>query len=132
MYTNADITIYNKYLDKATRLDKYKRTIILNVFWDERKAYNRLQSGIQDADSVLVLIPFKSLATGRFLPPNEFKGADDTFTLRVGDKVVRGAVDYETTTGSDLDKNYEAFTVTSVDKKDFGSYNMQHFEVGGK
>ena len=58
MRTNADITIYNRYFDKATGLDKYQRTILYGVFWDERKAVNRLQSGLEDADKVTIIIPF--------------------------------------------------------------------------
>ena len=29
-------------------------------------------------------------------------------------------------------KNYEVFEITVWDKKDFGSPNMQHFEIKGK
>ncbi len=59
MRTNADITIYNRYFDKATRLDKYQRTVLKGVFWDERKAINRLQSGLEDADEVSIIIPIR-------------------------------------------------------------------------
>ena len=133
MYSNSDITIYNKYFDKATRLDKYKRTVIKNVFWDEKKAVNRLQSGLESADHVLLLIPFDYTSQAHYVSPREFKGLEDTFTLNIGDKVVKGEIDFEVDSKiSDLDKLYETFTITSVDKKDFGSPHMRHFEVGGK
>lgn len=133
MYTNADVTIYNRYFDKETRLDKYKRTVMRNVFFDEKKASNRLQSGLESADHVLVLIPFESVTQAEFVPYRDFKGAKDTFTLQTGDKIVKGELEYEIDGGiTDLDKKYETFTITSVDTKDFGSPHMRHWEVGGK
>lgn len=132
MYTNADITIYNRFLDKVERLDAYKRTVIKNVFWDEKKAVNRLQSGLNDADHILALVPFESLDMSLYVAPNEFKGDEGTFTFQTGDRIVKGSIYYEISTGSDLDERYEAFTITSVDKKDFGSKRMRHFELGAK
>ena len=134
MRTNADITIYNRYFDKATRLDKYQRTILYGVFWDERKAVNRLQSGLEDADKVTIIIPFTVATDKKYAPPKEFEKLEDKtgyFTLQEGDRVVKGAIDFEITGKvSDLDKEYEAFTIISVDTKDFGSLHMRHWEVG--
>lgn len=136
MRTNADITIYNRYFDKATRLDKYQRTILYGVFWDERKAVNRLQSGLEDADKVTIIIPFTVITDKKYVAPKEFEKLQDKsnyFTLQEGDRVVKGAIDFEITGKiSDLDKEYEAFTITSVDTKDFGSLYMRHWEVGAK
>lgn len=132
MYTNTNITLYNRYLDKIERLDAYKRTIIKNVFWDEKKAVNRLQSGLIDADHILALIPFESLVMGDYVAPKEFKGEEGTFTFQTGDRIVKGEVTLDITKPTDLDKQYDAFTITSVDKKDFGSKNMRHFELGAK
>ncbi len=136
MRTNADITIYNRYFDKATRLDKYQRTVLYGVFWDEVKAVNRVQSGLEDADKVTIIIPFAVTTDKKYAPPKEFEKLEDKagyFTLQEGDRVVKGAIDFEITGKvSDLDKEYEAFTITSVDTKDFGSLHMRHWEVGAK
>lgn len=132
IYTNANITIYNKYLDKEDRLDAYKRTVIKNVFWDESKATNRLQSGLIDVDKVLALIPFENLDMSLYRPPKEFDGEEGTFTFQSGDRIVKGEINLEITKTTDLDRKYEAFTISSVDKKDFGSKNMRHFEIGAK
>ncbi len=136
MRTNADITIYNRYFDKATRLDKYQRTILYGVFWDERKAVNRLQSGLEGADKVTIIIPFTVATDKKYAPPKEFEKLEDKagyFTLQEGDRVIKGAIDFEITGKvSDLDKEYEAFTIISVDTKDFGSFHMRHWEVGAK
>lgn len=132
MYTNASLTIYNKYLDKVERLDAYKRTIIKNVFWDEKKAVNRLQSGLMDADHVLALVPYESLEMGEYVPPKQFEGREGTFTFKLGDRIVKGEIDTEITSFNQLDKEYEVFTITSVDNKDFGCPKMRHFELGAK
>lgn len=136
MYTNANITIYNKYLDEATRLDKYKRTTIKNVFFDEKKATNRLQSGLESADHVLLLIPFDYTSQSNYVSPREFEELEDKnnyFTLKTGDKIIKGDIDYEINRKiSELDELYETFTITSVDTKDFGSSHMRHWELGAK
>lgn len=136
MRTNADITIYNRYFDLETRLDKYQRTVLKGVFWDEKKAVNTIQSGLESADKVFIAIPFKVSSNRRYLSPKEFEKAEDKskyFTLQESDRVVRGAIDFEIDRKvSDLDKEYEAFTITSVDTKDFGSPHMRHWEVSGR
>lgn len=136
MITNSDMTIYNKYFDTATRLDKYQRTVLYGVFWDDKKAVNRLQSGLQDADEVLIVIPFSVSSNRQYIPPKEFLRLEDKsgyYTLQEGDRVVRGDIEFEITGKvSELDDLYEAFTVTSVDTKDFGSLHMRHWEVGAK
>lgn len=136
MYTNANIAIYNKYLDEATRLDKYKRTTIKNVFFDEKKASNRLQSGLESADHVLLLIPFDYTSQSNYVSPREFEELEDKsnhFTLKTGDKIIKGDIEYEVERKiSELDELYETFTITSVDSKDFGSSHMRHWELGAK
>lgn len=135
MYSNADVTIYNKYTDRATRTDAYNRTVIKNVFFDEKKATNRLQSGLNDADQVLLLIPFDYASQAKYVAPIEFReleNKENHFTLQNGDRIVKGDISYEVTSKiSDLDKEYQTFTITSVDTKDFGSRHMRHWEVGG-
>lgn len=136
MYANSNMTIYNKYFDKATRTDKYQRTVLYGVFWDDKKAVNRIQSGLQDADEVLIIIPFSVNSDKQYISSKEFEKLEDRtgyFTLSEGDRIVQGEIGFEITGKvSDLDKQYEAFTITSVDTKDFGSPHMRHWEVGAR
>ena len=133
MYTNSNMTIYNKFYDKATRLDKYKRTIIRNVFFDETKASNRLQSGLESADSVFVLVPFGSLPRADYVPYTAFDGFANNFTFNIGDMIIKGEVyDEITSKPTDLDKLHETYTITSVDTKDFGSSHMRHIQLGAR
>jgi len=134
MKTNTSITLYNKYFDKATRMDKYQRTILENVFFDDRKAVNKLQSGMENADEAMIVIPFSVISNRSYKRPMEFQNLIEktsNFTLKEGDRIVKGAINFDIEGRlSDLDKNYEAYTITSVDTKDFGSPRMQHFEIG--
>lgn len=135
MYTNANVTIYNKHFDKATRMDKYYRTVIEGVFWDDKKATNRLQSGLENADEVLLIIPFDYNSSKKYITPVEYKKMEDVteyFTIQEGDRIVKGDIGFEISKPTDLDREYEAFTITSVDTKDFGSSHMRHWEVGAK
>ena len=45
MKANANLTIYNKYIDPATRSEKFQRTQILDVAWENRKAANVIGLG---------------------------------------------------------------------------------------
>lgn len=135
MITNADVTIYNKYFDKATRTDKYKRTVLKGVFWDHKKAVNMIKSGMENAHSVSIMIPFSMDTDKSYISPKEFYKSPgvNNFTLSEGDRVVKGIIDFEITGKvSDLDKDYEAFTIVSVDPKDFGSPHMQHWEISAR
>lgn len=135
MYTNASITIYNRKLDTTTRTDVWHRTVIEKVFWDDTKAYNRLQSGALQADEVNVFIPFDYISENEYISPIEYKQLSDPegyFTLQTGDKITKGSIDTEVENITELDELVQAFTITSVDTKDFGSKHMRHWEVGGK
>lgn len=133
MITNADMTIYNKYFDKSTRTDKYKRFNINNVFWDNVEGSSRVRSGLEQADKVLVLIPMESCPNGAYFEPKEFLGAENTFTFQIGDRIVKNAIDFDIKDRpNDLDRNYTAYTISSIDLKDFGSKSMQHWEIRGR
>lgn len=130
MYTNANITLYNKYYDTSTRLDKWKRTQLKGVFWNNTKAANVNKSGMESADSVNVLIPL-SLSNG-FIEPKSFIGEVGTWTLQPGDKICLGLIETDYTKITDLEKEHSnVHDITKVDKKDFGSQYMRHWKVGG-
>lgn len=131
MHINGDITIYNAYYDAVDRVNKYKRTIIKDVYIEEKLAANRLKSGLENADKLMVLVPVERLGT--YVSGKDFDGSINTFTFKLSDRVVRGQVLYEVIdTTSELDKLYETFTITSIDLRDQGNYHMQHIELGAK
>lgn len=133
MITNADMTIYNKYFDKASRMDKYKRHSITNVFWDDVEGASRLRSGLEQSDKVLVIVPFESYPEGSFIGFKGYSGEEGTFTFQVGDRIVKNVIGFDIDNRpAELDKRYLAYTITSIDRKDFGSSKMHHWEIRGK
>ncbi|EHR33443.1 hypothetical protein HMPREF9709_01191 [Helcococcus kunzii ATCC 51366] len=130
MITESNITIYNKYLDKITRLDKWKKTQILNVHWEETKGINIIKSGMSNADSVKVFIPYLSIEDLVYIDPIQFNGKG--FTIKPGDYIVKGLIEDEITSSSELEKQYKtAVKIKTVNNRnDSLIKDLWHFEVG--
>lgn len=129
MITETDCTIYNKYL--VGRVDTYQRVQISGVHWEQRHA----REGNQDNDFTIVYIPF---ARGDdYLKPREWQALaskSGAWTLQIGDVIVKGLVSDELVAGtftlSSLKAAYDdVLVISSVDTRDYGSSNMQHWEV---
>ena len=117
MYTNADITLYSKVYDTTTRLDKWERRIINNVFFDNVLGANTNKSGMDAANSVVVFVPLANI----------------DIEPKTGDYIVYGRIYDDISKITDLTKKYtNAHVLTAVDKKDFGSMHMRHYELHGK
>lgn len=131
MRTNSDITIYNKY--RVANVDTYQRTQLLDVHWEQRHARSQFDSD----DLASVFIP---VARGMdYLEPRAWQLLSSkvgTWTLQVGDVIVKGLVDIDLTTTytlSNLKAAYDdVLVVTSVDTYDYGSVIMRHWRVGAK
>lgn len=121
--TNTNMSVYNK--NKST----YKKYLIEYVFWDDSLGIN-LDAGYENADNVNVYIPFDKNDLSKYKEPKKYDGTG--WTLQNGDFIVKGNVDKDEVNGIKDLKDYEVFEITAIDKKDFGSYNMQHFEIRGK
>ena len=128
MMTNAKMTIYNKYLDPFTHKSIYKKHLVDNVFWDDNLGVN-LNMGYENADKVNVYIPYDKNDLSSYKTPKQYNG--EGWTLQNGDFMVKGDVNIPEITGVKDLSNYEVFTMTVCDNKDFGSSNMQHFELRG-
>lgn len=116
MYTNTSITLY-LYSGGA-----YTRKNIDKVFWDERKASNVVKSGMSNSDSVKIFIPYTEEL--------EFTPARDI--------IVKGNIEYDIDISSEkaiaeskkyLQGTYGFVTISSCDKKLYGSNHMQHYEL---
>lgn len=131
---NTNITIYNKYYDQITGYDKYQKTLIKGVNWqNKRNATLTLTNGLLVQDSVLIFI---SKLNG-YVSPRDFKLLSDIerpnyFTYGIGDKIVKGEIDF-TITGvkpyslADLEKGYDN-VVTIMGVRECSG----HWEVEGK
>jgi hypothetical protein len=147
MRTNCDITIYNKYTDPSTRADLFQRTVILKVAWENRKGRNVIASGGNIAvDQARIFIPLSRGGTNYIDPAGWQALATKTnrWTLQNGDIIVKGNVadtihpavaspPVTAFTVSDLKAKYsDVLVISSVDTMDYGSLNMQHWQVGAQ
>lgn len=136
MVTNADITLYNKIYgcDKTG----YKRTYLYGVMWQDVTGVQSEENGLAVGDHTDIYIPFMVTTAKKYVLPKIFhavSGREKIFTLRPGDVVVKGIIDFELTgeKGSDekaLLNSYDGVRVIkTVDTCDYGSGDMKHWEV---
>jgi hypothetical protein len=142
MRTNADITVYNKYIDPTTRTPMYQRTQLTKVAWEDRKGANVIRSGLLQADQATIFIPYLAHCTTHLDPKAWLAAKSGKWTLQSGDIVVKGLVSDEihaavvsppsaAFTVSDLEAKYDnVLLITSVDPMLSGSQSMWHWKVG--
>lgn len=139
MLTNADITIYNKWYNRVTRLDEWHRVQIRGVEWYGGQAVTVTDHGLQTAATYTVRIPAASSLSDRaFVLPEDWAGTSSDalaqfWTLQAGDIVVRDLVDNDISKAADVTGKYsECFTVTGWRDNRRGSPAVQHWRVDGK
>lgn len=135
MYTNADCTVYNRWLDKEKRRDTWVRTQIHGVFWDSSHAHRHGDKGDISASSVTVCIPADACEKP-YKPPKEYASdPSGAYTLAPGDLIIRGMIDEDigtdTTVAALLQKYDDAYTILSCEDNRYGSQELQHFCVKG-
>lgn len=131
MMTNTKMSVFNRYKEPFTNNVSYKKHVVEHVFWDDSLGIN-LNTGYENADKVNIYIPFDKNKSDleNYKEPKQYNG--NGWTLQNGDFIIKGEVaESEVDRIKDL-KAYEVFEITVIDKKDFGSYNMQHFEIRGQ
>lgn len=113
MQKNATCTIFREGKNSI-----YERIPAGCVFWQENSGINIQKYGAQNANKVTIFIP---------IPQN--------FEPKTGDLIMNGDVELEVDTPEKiavLGENYNVFTIMSVDKNDYGSPRLRHWEVGAK
>lgn len=96
LFKNADITIYNKYYDPYNDMYKYQRTVVKGVNWQSKRTGTVSDKGLLLADSTLIFID----KLDNYISPKRFAKLESIerekyFTLTIGDKIVKGEVDFE-------------------------------------
>lgn len=136
------VTVYNTDQHPVTFEPMSGITILNGVLFDASKAANVSKSGLQNADSVNLYIPFDveaidgvSLFPKTYLTPKEYRKADDKSQFWTLDTkncfFAKGSVVEPERDFMYINANYDdVHEVTSVDTKDFG--NLKHWQVGGK
>lgn len=149
MYAPHTVTLYNVSEDAETLQTIRSITVLKGVFLDISKASNVQKSGMENADAATLYIPFSVFAydplTGNkkmFVTPRSYMALEDKtdfWTLMTsGDTsanptfFVKGIISDDESYGYIRNKYDFVYDVTSVDTKDFGSPNMQHWQVGGR
>ncbi len=122
---DKDLTIVNKVFDKKTRENTYKISHV-HGFWSSSEGISISGTNLVKNDGFKALI---LMSEEGYVNPNEFNG--DGWTLRNDDYIVKGIVE-NVFTISNLKDNYECMKITNVAVKDYGSLDMQHFEISGE
>lgn len=136
MITNADVTIYNKFYDRDSGSNKYYRTVLKGVNWQDTTAVQPSENGVITADISKIYIPFQVETEKQFRKPRNFleeNSKEGVFTIAPGDIIIKGIVDAEIKSKKDeerLQNSVDNFRViASVDTNDNGSLFMQHWMV---
>lgn len=137
LFKNSDITIYNKYYDAENDIEKYQRTVIKDVDWQEKRNANVSDKGLNLDNSILIFIDINSVGGKQYIGPKQFVRLSSEervnyFTFSLGDKIVKGEIDFELTgirpnSIADLQSNYDD-VVTILGISSFSS----HWEVEAK
>lgn len=132
LFKTSDITIYNKYYDPYNDIYKYQRTVIKGVNWQSKRTGTVSDKGLLLADSTLIFID----KLDNYISPKRFAKLESIerekyFTLTIGDKIVKGEVEFEVIgfkpySINDLDVEFDdVVVIESVNEL------SDHFEVEG-
>ena len=137
MYTPHTVTLV------MVEDDSYNAVVLHGVFLDLSKRSNVNRSGLADADSATLFIPFSVNTDKTYLTPKQYLAQADKglyWTIFDGGDdsgadcyFIKGEHDTDIYPFSTARESHDyVYHVTSVDLRDFGSADMQHWQVGGK
>lgn len=125
------ITIYNKIPQQGREPEKFRRTVVHEVFWDSTSGAAFGKSGKDDSDSITVMIP----DLPALVPAAEwFRNGcpENKFTLSPGDIIARGECG-NISSAAELERQHtEKLIITAVRDCRFGSASLRHWEASGK
>lgn len=130
------MTIYNRY-SAGREGDRWTRTVICGVSWHKSAESTLTSAGFVSAEVHRIRIPVTAAAEqGKtYVPASEFAGADKEmhWTVRLGDKVVRGVADIpadDVDLDTRLETEYEdAANVTGFADNRRGNPCGQHWRI---
>ena len=149
MHTPHAVTIYNGSENPDTLKLEYNVTFLRGVFLDRRQAANIEKSGLRDADAATLFIPFTVEAvdavTGapkQYIGPKAYRQLEDVsgyWTLEGGGMssgedsfFIKGEVLNYNGYAKMRELYDDVFDITTIDTRDFGSPDMQHWQVGAR
>ncbi len=123
---DKDLTIVNKCFNKKTKQNDYK-VCHIKGFWSSNEGISISNTELIKNDGFKALI---LMSEDGYVSPKSYAGKEKTWTLKNDDYIVKGIVE-RVSTIANLKENYECMKITNVAIKDYGSLDMQHFEVSG-
>lgn len=134
MITNADITLYNHYYDKSTRLDKWKKTVIRGVHFYVDHKVSVGDNGLNSADIYKIRIPVDADIQGEYLSEDEWIARGENvmgrWTLQSDDIIVLGECDMNIDRPAQMKEAGRRYCkVTSWSDNRFGG--LPHWRIGG-
>ena len=135
MITNADITLYNHYYDKDTRLDKWKKTVIHGVHFYVDHKVSVGDNGVNSADIYKIRIPVDADIQGEYLSEDDWIARGENvmgrWTLQSDDIVVWGECDLDIERPAQLKEAGKRYCkITSWSDNRFGG--LPHWRIGGE
>ena len=124
---DKDITIVNKWFNKVTKQNEYKLHH-LKGFWSSNERINISDTQLIKNDSLIVRILMSEVG---YVSPKEFQNNGNGWTLQNDDYLVKGIIDNVSTIAK-LKEDYECMKITNISVKDYGSLEMQHYEISGE
>lgn len=121
MNVSETCTVFNRFYDPVYRKYIFQPTVIEGIFWQEEMGAKLTQDGFYEKNEVHIFIPFSAGFKREFCTSEEFgENPTDHFTLRPEDKIMRGI------------SSGKSLTILSVNTFDYGSKDLQHWEVVAK
>lgn len=115
MKTNTKVTIYHRTVVSLSPI--YTRFVIDNVMWQGGRG-SSLNRGLTESNDLKCYIPYENDNLKNVL-------------IEIGDYIVRGEINENITSKRDL-ANYDFYTITSKELRDYGSERMKHLQIGAK
>ena len=128
MTTNTNMSIFNKYTEPFTHNIVFKKHLIDYVFWDDTKAVKQ-NDGYDKDNKINVYVPKDINNLSEYIKAKNYNGTG--WTIQDGDFIIKGDVPINEVSGIKELSQYETFIIKSFSDKNYGSENMQHFEIKG-
>lgn len=137
MFTNSDMTLFNRYYDKDEDCYKYTKTYLRGVNWQDSKSVIISSTGVTSEDSTRIFIPLNvDSEEKKYYKPKSFKKIEDKskiYTFDNEDIVVKGIIDFDVNALkgiSQMQKDCDdVMTITKVIDNRYGTRGVQHFEL---
>lgn len=126
MLANANITVYNR--KKVNRSDIWIRTNLIGVNCHGEAEVVVGDKDLKAADKYIIRIPNSVTCNKSYVDSRTFKNLsteepDNYYTFQKGDLIVKGLVEDDITSHSQLSEKYDVLTVLSVtENRRDGSY----------